>query len=310
MIRVSAECSGHVAIDVSGPRGHRRLEFNNLITDYGLNSMAANSIGAIINRCGLGSGATTPTPGEVSLVAPASPIISSGSTVTGNSGAAPWYNFTRKTFTFTAGSITGPVAEVGIFATGFANTMFSRALVRDAAGNPTSIEVRPDETISVTYELRKWAPESDQSGSFQLDVYGAVQTINYTIRAANVNGASSYWRPDVSPGDVGVSPHALIFSTATLGAVTTTQTGTATQSMAASSQAYQSGTFRRNATAAFPVTTAAFPDGIGSALFAKQANDGAASASSYGYQVSFSPKIPVVNGRNIGIAFFMQWGRK
>lgn len=305
MISARADVSGRFSVVVDGPRGTRRFEFDNLITDIGLESMAS---GLNIDRCELGRGTSTPLPTETGLPLPVTSRVSSSSTETGNSGAAPWYTFVRKTFVFPAGSISAPATEVAIFSSSGASSLFSRALIRDAIGSPTTVEVRPDETLTVSYELRKWPPATDQLGSFQLDVFGAQQTINYTLRAANVSDAASFWLGSAGAGELNPNNPAMAISGDALGPVTAYPAGTLVAPASASLIAYQAGSLRRRISAAFAVTTAQFPDGIGSMLFGK--NGTFSGANLYGFQISFSPKIQIVEGRTLGIKLFVSWGRR
>lgn len=305
MISAMAEVSGRFSLAVDGPRGSRRYEFDNLITDIGLEHMAS---GLNIDRCELGRGTTPPSPEETGLALPVTPRVSSSSTVTGNSGGEPWYTFVRKTFVFDAGSVSEPVTEVAIFYSLVLNSLFSRALIRDANGNATTVEVRSDETLTVTYELRKWPPTTDQLGSFQLDVFGAQQTINYTLRAANVNDAASLWLGSAGAGELNSSNPAMAISGDILGPVTASPAGTLRTPTSASLLSYQAGSRRRRISAAFAMTTAQFPDGVGSMIFGKVGTGN--NANLYGFQVAFSPKLPTVDGRTLGVKLFVSWGRR
>lgn len=68
----------------------------------------------------------------------------------------------------------------------------SRALIVDALGNPTTIQVLADEFLDVTYSMTTYAIDG-VTGSFDINVLGTVETFDYEIRPICMNNAS-LWR--------------------------------------------------------------------------------------------------------------------
>lgn len=129
--------------------------FDNLITNAGLSALLSTS--TIAARCVVGSSSQVPAATDTTLVARMGSSIISGSGLTGYD-AANGFGWTRITYSFAPGQANGNVREVGItLTTVTSSNLFSRALVRDASGQPATITVLADEYLTVIYELRrKW----------------------------------------------------------------------------------------------------------------------------------------------------------
>lgn len=128
--------------------------FDNLITNAGLRALL--STGSIAARCVVGSSSQVPAATDTTLVNRLG-SIASGSKSNGYD-AANGFGWTRFTYAFAPGQAQGNVREVGItLTTSTTSNLFSRALVRDASGQPATITVLSDEYLTVIYELRrKW----------------------------------------------------------------------------------------------------------------------------------------------------------
>lgn len=128
--------------------------FDNLITNAGLRALLSTS--TISARCVVGSSSQVPAATDTTLVNRMGSMSGSGSKAIGYD-AANGFGWTRMTYAFTPGQATGNVREVGITLTSTSSNLFSRALVRDASGQPATITVLADEYLTVIYELRrKW----------------------------------------------------------------------------------------------------------------------------------------------------------
>ena len=169
MINLREECAGYYKIEAVKADGSRRILadwFPNLILDAGLNRMG--SAGDYLDFCQVGSGSTAPANSQTSLVSRVAGTNSVVADTFANSGAAPY--FARRTiiFRFGAGVATGVLSEVGV---GWASTgnLYSRALILDALGSPTTITVLADESLDVTYELRMYAWTGETTGVITLN---------------------------------------------------------------------------------------------------------------------------------------------
>jgi len=136
--------------------------FNNLVLDAGLDRMSA---GPWINRCSVGTGNSTPIPTQTTLdnvkaTTTVRKATSSSYVTTGEPYF--WYRFT---WSFGIGVAAGNISELGL---GWTNSnLWNRALVKDGAGQPTTITVLADEYLDVISEVRLY-PQQHLSGSFDL----------------------------------------------------------------------------------------------------------------------------------------------
>jgi len=128
--------------------------FSNLITDYGMDSI--NSYYEYIwAYCSVGSGAAAPAFSNTQL---AGKIATTSSQVSAVYGAEADYIWRRITYQFPQGAAAGNLAEVGVGAKDNGSGLFSRALIKDAQGTPTTITVLPDEVLQVIWEFRLYYP--------------------------------------------------------------------------------------------------------------------------------------------------------
>ena len=163
--------------------------FPNLITDTGLNRIGT---GSYMNACHVGTNNTAPNVSNTTLAG-----YRAGSTwVVGSSEGAqyapPYYGWKRKTYRFNIGVASGNLNEVGIAtaaANGGATILFSRALILDEFGAPTTVTVLADEILDVTYELRLYPPLVDVTQT--VDITGSASHEVIT-RAAAVTGNTWY----------------------------------------------------------------------------------------------------------------------
>lgn len=197
MINTIGECSGRYKIEAVKPDGSRRVLaewFPNLILDAGLNRMGNNS--DYLNWCQVGTGSTAPAITQVSLAAYLASTDGKISDTPSNSGSEPYYAMRTKTFRFAAGVATGVLAEVGV---GWASTgsLYSRALILDALGTPTTITVLADEALDVTYELRMYVWAETGEGTITLAevehdvVLKAALAGDWSLQGAQLNAANT-----------------------------------------------------------------------------------------------------------------------
>lgn len=151
--------------------------FNNIVLDAGLERM---SVGTWISRCCVGTGNTTPAVTQTALARFLASTTSINSTSTElQTTTTPYYRGVTLTWRFSEGVAAGNISEVGM---GWGNTtLWNRALVLDANGNPATITVLSDEYLDVVAEIREY-PTLSTTGSFSLvDKLGAtLSTHTYT----------------------------------------------------------------------------------------------------------------------------------
>lgn len=177
---------GFFKLDAIRPDGRVRPLtdwFPNLVTDVGLNRIGT---GSYLSACHVGTNNTTPTVSDTALAGWRAGTTTVQASSTGNTTISPYYCWKRITYRFgTAGQASGNIAEVGI-ATQAAlagSILFSRALVLDEFGVPTTVTVLGDEVLDVTYELRLYPPLADVTGTMTVSGSG---DHTYTLRASGV----------------------------------------------------------------------------------------------------------------------------
>ena len=192
MINMHTQSEGHYkieTIDANGKVTRSTDWMANLILDQGLLRMGANN--DYLNVCSVGSGVSTPQPSNTSLQSKIAQSSTVSNVVNGAQAEAPYYAYSRRTFTFTAGSVVGLVGELAVGWGGNAGQLFSIALVRNANGMPQAIPVLADETLRVTYEHRYYPMITDTTGV--LNISGAIGgNYEYIIRPSMVSTAT-HW---------------------------------------------------------------------------------------------------------------------
>jgi len=175
--------------------------FDNLITDVGMNRVGTvttnslNTIGSFVSLCGrfvVGGGSATPAFTDTALANPvafasADPVLDSES----SSYTRGWYEITVR-HQFGQGQAAGNLSEIGIQHTSVAGPLWSRALILDGAGNPTTITVLADDFLTCYYTLRIMIPQEDAVFNIDVDYDddGIVPTV-VTARPLNANSSNS-----------------------------------------------------------------------------------------------------------------------
>ncbi len=182
--------AGRYKFTVRNSEGHITKEtdwFENLITNNGLDLIwtspsFAFGIKSFNPYCVVGTGSTPPTFTDATLQA----YLAIGTAVAEVpyayvAGPPPYWEH-GAVYRFGTGVAAGNLSEVGV---GWGNTnLFSRALIKDAFGVPTTITVLSDEVLDVTYVLRVYPPTTDVVVPFTLN--GAAITVTARTLAIQV----------------------------------------------------------------------------------------------------------------------------
>lgn len=222
----------------------RRLDFRNLITDAGLNALMGTNerqLMQLLTHCGVGTGNAEPTHGDTDLQAPLLRTSSSGGFSPETSNAPGYeYFYYRTTKVFGTSEANGTLAEVGFFDGSSAGIMWCRQLMKDAAGNTTTITKTSDYELRVTYEVRVYPALADVV--YQALVGGANQDV--TVRPYRL-ASSTGWNPSHIFGARNfVQPYRL-WSNALANSTNADPGGTQVQASTQTPQAYVNGTFYR-----------------------------------------------------------------
>lgn len=173
----------------------------NLITNAGLNGIGANALYLLSYYCRVGSGSTAPAFTDTALAAHVAGVAQLSDSQ-GQLTAAPWYAWRRIVYRFAAGVAAGNLSEVGTATTiNSGGILFSRALILDSNGNPTTITILSDEVLDVTYELRCYPPTVDVPHS---TVIGGV-THTGTLRTCGQSTGVQVPNWSTAPSSSGVS---------------------------------------------------------------------------------------------------------
>lgn len=279
------------------PDGRERVLadwFDNLILDAGLNRAGT---GGIIDRLSVGSGNTAPAVGQTTLVSHvATTSVLTVAPTDGYDSVGNAYVFRRVRYRFAAGTATGNLAEVGA---GWPTGLFSRALIKDGNGDPTTVTVLADESLDVLYELRLYVP-ADVSGTVSISGVD----YSYLIRPSQINDNiyfNSLWSIGRLFGDgvtYGSTPYG--YSPGSLGTILEPQGGTYVSSgLTTMVGSYVNNSYERVHRATFGLAEGNAPFGI----MVLPTNLG-------GYKVAFSPSIPKDNTKVLTLDFKVTWSRR
>lgn len=198
--------------------------FENLVLDQGLNEIGTRALGATgaFAFIRVGSGNAAPAVTDTQLQSQIASTSTLQGALSGAESSPDVYLWRRITRRFSAGAAAGILAEVGVGWAATGATLFSRALILDGFGSPTTITVLSDEVLDVTYEFRIYPPVGDSAGTIILDG----TTYDYTARASEVDTVSAGafgWFGEVT----GVTyPGGNVAYTGSIGATNTSPSGT------------------------------------------------------------------------------------
>lgn len=291
---------GFIKLEAVRPDGRVRPLtdwFPNLVTDVGLNRIGS---GNYLTACHVGSNNTTPTVADTSLGGYIAGTTTVQATSTGNTTVSPYYSWKRITYRFaTAGAAAGNIAEVGI-ATAAAQAgsiLFSRALVLDELGAPTTVTVLSDEVLDVTYELRLYPPLTDVTGTV---VISGSATHDYVLRASSVTSNTSWGYYLGSTASMSHrSGNELAVYNGAIGTITQAPSGSSL-SVGLSNLAYGNNNLYRDAVGSFGLNYGNVDGGIKSVRFATTLG---------AFQYELTPIVPKDNTKTLTLTQRVLWGR-
>ncbi|HEX7764156.1 MAG TPA: hypothetical protein VF433_11175 [Cellvibrio sp.] len=306
-----------VSLETVRPDGTVREKvggFSNLILNAGLD-MLGNVIFQT-SRCAVGTGSTAPAPTQNTLVSQLA-VTSTVQSVTGNtSGTAPYLCTRTIVYRFAAGAAVGNLSEIGVGSnTGTPMPCFSRELIRDGMGNPTTLTVLSDEFLDVTYQVTLAPPLSDVTGTFSI----SGTPYDYTLRAALVGTRVSYsqgWGLNTASsgatlfngGQSFVAADTTAFN-GSIGAVTAQPSGTSSNASSISSLSYTTGNYYRDFSAVWGLGNGNLAGGIKSVLYRLGFSSGNASEARMNFQIEYDTAIPKNDTQVLTLPFRHSWGR-
>lgn len=179
--QINFQMQGRFKLEAVKRDGSRRMLadwFDNLILNAGLERMGS---GITIAGAMVGTNNATPAATQTALGAQIAYSTAIQGSATFGVDEAENFAWRRVRYRFAEGVATGNLAEVGV---GWASgSCFSRALILDGGGAPTTITLLSDESLDVTYELRLYPSTADVTGSLTL----GGTSYSYTLRLSKFN---------------------------------------------------------------------------------------------------------------------------
>ncbi len=296
--------TGHFLLEaVNAETGERRFlaEFDNLITNGGLERLGAAGSGYVIDYVQVGTGSTAPANTDSALANRLAGTTRSFSQSSSYGGNPTYHTETTYTWQFDQGVAAGNLSEVGV---GWASSgsLFSRALIVDGSNNPTTITVQAIEFLTVTYKLRMYPPTADVTGTITLDG----DDYDYIIRPSYAGGSTWAYQGRQAYASHGSSNSAYAY-TGDIGAITAGPSGTVSGVIGTAADAYSAGSYKRTIGFDAGINAWNLSGGIRSvALFVL----GYGGGNQMGWQCQFNPKIPKDNTKELSLTFDVSWARK
>lgn len=303
----NALLAGHFlleAVKVDGSGSRVLADFKNLVLDQGIDHLLSNTDDAQgFNRfISVGAGTEPESPEQTSLGAKIRHVDTGrgpgGMTQTVH-GGSPFRISFAQTGSFGAGAAAGVISEVGAGWNG--TSLFSRALVRDVNGEPTSVEVLSDEFLIVTYTLDVYIDVVDKPFTLNFP-HGSHDGI---LRPADIVQSFIYW-PFLFRGPI---RYRTSQTNATGGCIVSSQnivgvTSRPTGSVAApnlTNPPYVPGSFTDSVTLTYPPAVANIGGGIRSLVVRFE--------NWISYQVQFDPPVPKTSDHLFAITLRLTLGR-
>lgn len=284
-----------------GLRVHQKLEFQNLITNNGLNGIGTNGT-AWSTTIALGTGTATPNVSDTSLSGTVISVTSGTSTGGDYTAGTPRYRWGNWSKTFAQGAATGTWTEIGI---GRSSTnLWSRARILDSGGSPSSITITAIEVLTVEYRLEVYQDETEHTGTIMI---GGV-IYDWTTRAYGGLSAFTMMSGSLMAGPSAAGYACGVWSGALNANYVLPTTGTeAGGATAVTVAAYVSGSYEKIITFSFPIGGGNLAGGI-SAMTPLMYGDSFNGGDRAG-KIGFVPSIPKDNTKIMTMTFKWTWGR-
>jgi hypothetical protein len=278
------------------------LDFPNLIVDAGLDFIGSTGTTlTCMNNAQMGTGGTAPATTDTGLQTPIGTRVSKDFASNASGPAFAYWQETLQ-FTFLEANANGNLAEIGLFSSTSGGTMWTRQVLKDGTGTPTTITKTSAERLQVTYNVRLYSPTADVTGN--VTISGTVYA--YTVRAANINQSGAWGAFPLTGYFAGGSCGAYLTESNVLGTtsgnIAGPQDGNTIQT-STSIGAYTPGSFNRQHTYFWDTNRGNFTTGVGGVLY------GGTNANAFMFQCSFGTQIPKTALKQLTIVALLSWGR-
>jgi len=292
-MNLNSKMVGRYKIDVSSKNGETLKTsgwFNNLITNNGKDRYGYYARNSLMSTCQVGTSNQTPAATDVSLITLLA-STTSRTIVSQTTSTSPYSTSVVYQYTFPIGSVSGNIAEVGV-GWGVSSSLFSRALIVDGGGNPTTLTVLSDEQLTVTYELVLLLPTVDATGQMVLDGI----TYTWTARAASAS-SWSVGAAFTEGEQTGVYYNQVAHDVAITG-ITTAPAGNTSAADSITSPTYVNGNYYVDHVVGFSPSAGNLAAGIASIVFR---------VGICYFQIGFSPVIPKTNTKTLTLTIRHSW---
>lgn len=283
--------------------GSRRLVadwFPNLILNQGMDLLATSQ--NLFDACQVGSGSAAPAVGQTALSARiAGSTQRVGATVT-TASSAPYYVAYTVTYRFDEGAAAGNISEVGVGTQATGTNLFSRSLIKDSTGNPTTITILPDESLDVLYQFRYYAPPVDVTGTV-VATGNIGGTYDFIMRAANVTSTNAAfgWTLPGAQNAVPVNTSGFFATSENIAAITSGPAYSQAAITPPTAAAYTPGSFYIDRIITASAAQANISGGVRSFLLKLGIGT---------YQIQFDPNIPKTSADVIQLTLRLSWARR
>lgn len=267
--------------------------FDNLILNQGLDLFGAGE--SYLQQCSVGTGTGTPGVTDTALGSLVAATTTLQDSADSNNGSSPYGATISIVKRFAEGVAEGNLTEVGIGDT--SEGLFSRALILDGMGSPTTFPVASDEVLDVAYELTFYPPLDDVEDSVTITGSGSH---DYVARTANVGA----WEPHATRGLAPLIDF-MVAHSGGIGAITGAPSGTTDNATSSNDDAYTPGSYLRTCSATWGLTDGNVGDGIAAVRVRYEVP----SNKEMQFQTSFSPDIPKDGTKVLTLNYSVSWAR-
>lgn len=296
------------AVRTDGSSRHLAGPFPNLITNAGLDMLGTPRSGAnygyataYVQVVRIGTGTTAPAPTDTELDSQIASVTSSSSS-SGYISTEPYGVWLENEWLSSPLSESVVLGELG-FAPTVDGELFSRTLIKDSDGEPTTVEVLEGERVRVRYRLNLYAPAEDLTGVTEFDFEGVPTEVTWVSRAcrAGVPGTPS-WNIPTSPNAISNGIGRVYEAGSILGSVTESPSGSysSVNPQTSVTGSYVPGSHSLGLRISLGPTVGNVSGGIGAA---------AIEIIGMAYQMSFDPPFPKDANKTAIINFSISWGR-
>lgn len=305
--------AGKYRMEVLRPDGSVRFDSgwqDNLITNAGLDAYATINPNNLSFSClQVGAGNTAPQFTDTALSSFLAGIRLFnqylGDDNSGYNNVSPRYYWDENTVTFAVGAVVGNVAELGLASATTGGTLFSRALVKDANGDPITVSVQSDEQLRVTYQIRYYLNESTATFDLDLVEWSGTVTTKFSKIIPGTAASGFFGERAYEAGAWPIRRDAYFYqATSVLGAdINSRPTGSGVSINSGGSfvGSYVNGSYQRTVRLTLTTAQGNASGGIG-AMVVTFVGHGTR-------QFQFTPFIPKDSNKKLYLDFLVSWGR-